>query len=244
LIKQRSTLLNLIKERRMSEENPALSIVNTWIKALTSPNEEAYQQIADDPNASLGNAALWVFLSGIAGGLITGIISFARTSIFGSTGMEGFGEYGEIFEGIPMFEPSIISVITCAPVSGIAALIMGLIGVGLIYAVSRALGGVGSFEKLFYTTAAFQVPLSVVISLIGAIPVVNCLVPLLGIYGLVLGVISNKVVMEYDWGKAMIASFLIPIIIGAIIFVCVFVVVGAALATVFGDIMDGLNVTP
>ena len=38
----------------MSEENQSLSIVNIWVKALTSPNDETYQQIANDPGASFG----------------------------------------------------------------------------------------------------------------------------------------------------------------------------------------------
>ena len=128
--------------------------------------------------------------------------------------------------------------------AGVVTVIGALIIVGLIFATSKALGGTGSYENLFNTMAAYQVPLGVVTTLVGVIPVVGCLGFLIGIYGLVLGVIANKVVMQYDWGKAAIASVVVPVVIGAIIFFCVFLVVGAAIGSVFGNIMDGLNSIP
>jgi hypothetical protein len=228
----------------MSEENQSLSIINTWVKALTSPSDETYQQIADDPGASFGKSALWIFLAGMLGSLISGMVNYVRFTVFGSTGMEFFGDYGEFFQGLSMFQPSIFGVITGSPVAGVMSVIFALVAVGLIYVVSRALGGVGSYEKLFTTMAAYEVPLGVVIAIVGAVPVVNCLSVVLGIYGIVLGVIANKVVMEYNWGKAFIASVAVPLAIAAVIFLCMFVIVGSAIEAVFQNIVDGLNAVP
>ena len=40
-----------------------LSWWETWVKALTQPRVEAYEQIANDPDASLMRASMWIFLS-------------------------------------------------------------------------------------------------------------------------------------------------------------------------------------
>ncbi|MGD8456515.1 MAG: Yip1 family protein [Anaerolineales bacterium] len=228
----------------MSEEIQALSIVNTWIKAITSPNEEAYQQIARNPGASFGKSALWIFVAGMVVGGISGVVNYIRHSIFGSTDMGFLGEYGEYFQDLPIFQPSLIGVITGIPLYGIVSLVAALIVVGLIYFVSRALGGVGSYEMLFNTTAAYQVPVSVITAVVSAIPVVGCLSIFVGIYGIVLGVIANKVVMGYDMGKAVVASVVIPIVIAAIFFGCVFVILGAAVGAVYQDLINGMNSMP
>ena len=228
----------------MSEQMQSLSIVNTWVKAATSPNEEAYQQIANDPGASFGKSALWIFLAGMVGSFISGLVSYIRYTVFGVSDMNLFGEYGEYFRDFTAFQPSVTGVITGTLLGGIASIIAALITVGFIYIVSRVLGGTGSYENLFNTMAAYQVPIGVVTAVVSAIPVLNCLSIFIGIYGIVLGVIANKVVMGYDMGKAVIATVVIPIVVVGILCICVFVIVGPAIYAVFQNIADGLNAMP
>jgi len=228
----------------MSNEMFSMSIIDTWIKAVTSPNEETYQQIADDPSASLGKSVLWVFIAGVVGGLISGFANYVKYLIGGPTSLGGLGDYGEFLPEIPVSEPTIIGAIVSSPVTGFVSVIGALVFVGIVFVVSRALGGTGDYEKLFTTMAAYQVPLGVVTTLVGVIPIVNCLGFILGIYGLVLAVIANKVVMQYDLGKAIIASVVVPVVIAGIIFFCVVVVLGAAIGAVFGNIIDSLNSIP
>ena len=64
-----------------SNQYSPLTPVETWIKALTQPREEAYLAIVNDPGASLGKAAVWLAISGFVGGLISGIFSW----IFGGS---------------------------------------------------------------------------------------------------------------------------------------------------------------
>jgi hypothetical protein len=228
----------------MSEEIKSLSIVNTWVKAITAPNEEAYQQIASNPGASFGKSTLWVFLAGMVGSFISLVVNYIQYALIGSSDVGLFGEYGEYFQDLPIFQPSLIGVITGTFFGGIASLVGALIMVGLIYIVSRALGGTGGYEKLFNTMAAYQVPIGVVTVIVGVIPVVGCLSIFVGIYGIVLGVIANKVVMGYDMGKAVIASVVIPVAIAAVIFICFAVILGAAISSVYQNLIDGLNTGP
>lgn len=170
---------------------------------------------------------------------ISGIVNYIRYNALGSSGMDFFGEYGGYFQDLPIFQPTLIGVVTGTPLGGIVSLIAGLVAVGFIYVVSRALGGSGSYEKLFNTMAAFQVPISVVTAVVSVVPLVGCLSGFIGIYGLVLVVIANKVVMGYDTGKAVIASVVIPVVVVGIIFLCMFVILGAAIGAVFQNLAGG-----
>ena len=48
------------------ESGPTMSLVETWIAAVTKPNEGTFAQIAAQPGATAGKAFLWVFLASTA----------------------------------------------------------------------------------------------------------------------------------------------------------------------------------
>jgi hypothetical protein len=50
------------------------SIFQTWINALTRPNEQTYSDIAASPNAKATTAYLWVFITSILVNLITFVV--------------------------------------------------------------------------------------------------------------------------------------------------------------------------
>jgi hypothetical protein len=205
---------------RQPAEGEVLSIVETWIQALTSPTEETYTKIAKDPGASFGKAILWIFLAGLVGSLISGVL----TSVF-DTSFVPFGE--ELFPGTTFYERDFGATILGSPVAGIFLVIESLIGTGIIYVVSKMLGGIGTYERLFYTSAAYLAPLGLVTSVLGRIPIIRYLSLVLIIYLLVLNVIANKAVMEYDWGKAVISSVVIPIVIMGVVIGCIIISLGA-----------------
>ncbi|TES88992.1 MAG: DUF1282 domain-containing protein [Anaerolineales bacterium] len=216
-----------------------LSIVETWIKALTSPTEETYTKIAKDPGASIGKAILWIFLAGLVGAFITSLSNLVFSTPFLPLGEEYFPT--------EFYEPSLIGVILCTPVSAVFSVIGALVITGFCYIPARALGGTGTYEKLFYTFAAYQVPLGLVTSVLTSIPLIGCLSLFLGLYGLVLLVIATKAVMEFDWGKAVISSFVIPIIIAIVVIGCFllfFIGIVGSVGNVFEGIIDNLNTMP
>jgi len=214
----------------------AMTPVETWIKALTKPNELAYREIVNDPGASLGKAILWVAGFGFVGGLLSGIFR----AIFNTSMAEQFGTISEMFTGtdMPLDMPiraggGFLSVIGSSFGGAVGGVIGALLFVGLIHLVSRALGGTGSFEKLFYGSAAYSAPLGMVTSVLGAIPFISCLGLPLGIYGIVLAVMANKATHEYDTGKAVIAT-LAPVLVIFLLCCCVVAVFGTAFSALLG----------
>ena len=229
-------------ESPSTNQVPAMTAIETWIKALTSPNAAAYQQIVNDPGASMTKGLVWLAGFGFVGGLFNGIVQ----AIFGVSAMRqfqrAFEQYGDM--DIPMpaggAGGGFLSIVGSAFGGLFGAVIGGLIVVGLVQLVSKMLKGTGTFEKLFYGYAAYAAPLSLVTSLVGAIPFVNfCLGPILGIYGLVLAVVANKATHGYDTGKAVIAV-LAPMLLVFLFCCCIIVIFGGAFASLLGPSMEGV----
>ena len=218
-----------------------LSATDTWIKALTQPNEGAYREIVNDPGASIGKAVLWLLIFGFVGGLLAGIIHAITGTSFLNQVSE-LTQYGDIPFDWPARTGGAFMRIVGSAFSGLVGGVIGaLIYAALVMLVARAMGGTGTFEKLFYGFAAFGAPLGMVTSVIGAIPFIGCLGLPLGIYGLVLNVIANKAANEFDTGKAVISSLAPGLLIG--LFCCCVVVAislvgGALFAPIFGDIVN------
>ena len=223
----------MAEEMSSTNSYSAMNPVETWIKALTQPREEAYLSIVNDPGGSVGKAILWLAGFGFVGGLITGI----SNAIFGTSALQQFSDmysqYGEIPFTPPQTAGGFFSIVSGAFGGLFGGVIGALIFVGLVQLVSKMLGGTGTFEQLFYAGAAYSAPLGLVTSVLSAIPFVGlCLSPLLGIYGLVLSVIANKATHEYDTGKAVIAV-LAPGLVVFILCCCVIFGFSALLVPVF-----------
>jgi hypothetical protein len=61
-------------------------------------------------------------------------------------------------------------------------------------------------------------------------------------------VIATKAVMEFDWGKAVISSIVIPIVITIVVIGCLIfsfmALLGPVIGNVFEGIIDNLNTMP
>ena len=224
-----------------------MSLIDTWVSALTKPNEGTFARIVSQPGASASKAFLWVFLAS----LLTSFVSLIAQA-FAVGGQMGLRELlpPEIARELPIgATPSIgIGTAICgAPVGAIFTVLGFAIGVALIQWVAKLFGGTGSFDKLAYAFSTITVPVSVisaVLGLIGIIPFVGILTGLigfvLGIYVIVLQVLAVKAVNNLDTGKA-VGSVLLP---GLVIFfvVCCCVIGGLMLmGPVIGDVFDSIN---
>lgn len=214
-------------------QSSPLSPVQTWIKALTQPNVNAYREIVNDPGASIGKAALWLAVAGLIGGLFSGLVNW----IFGTSFLGQFSNFGDF--DIPTVGRNFFSVITGAFGGIFFALLGAFIFTAIVQVVAKMLGGTGTFDKLFYGFAASQAPISLVTGILGAIPFVGCLTFPIAIYALVLNVIANQAVHEYDTGKAVISS-LTPVLIFAFFCCCAIIlfgsVIGITAQSIFGNL--------
>lgn len=214
------------------------SPIQVWIQALTKPNRTSYEGIVNDPGASLGKGILWLAIAGFLGGFISGIFGLIFKGGMFSQISQTFGDYGYAFERTSSGFLSVIGSTFGGMVGGV---IGALILTGIVQLVARAMGGTGSFDQLFYGYAAFQAPLGLVTSVLGSIPFIGCISPLLGIYGLVLMVIATQAAHQLDTGKAAIAS-LAPVIIVFILCCCVVAIIGSITGAIFSSSGGGGNI--
>ena len=236
------------------ESGGEMTMVETWIAAVTKPNVGTFTEIAAQPGATTGKAFLWVFLAS----LVSGFASLLAQSFRVGGQMGGLQDLlpPEIAREIPMSVPSSIgfgTVICGAPVWAIMGVIGFAIGVALIQWVAKLFGGMGSFDKLAYTFSAIFVPISVVsavLSLLGAIPLVGVCFGILSfgisIYMIVLHVFAVQAVNGLDTGKA-VGSVLLPGFV-FFLFICCCVAIsigglaaaGPAIGDIFSEIEQGL----
>ena len=209
-----------------------LSWSKVWISVLTQPSTETFEWILRDPQASARRAYLWVFLSAIIGSILSGLIS-----------MLGFNAFGG-FDEVSGFRLRFILLI-CSPVFGALAVLGVAINAGISqWVAGRFFGGIGTYEKLVYAIAAFYAPIYLVSSMIGGIPIIQCLGILIGIYALVLGVMAVKAVNEFDWGPALVSYLAVPVLVAmvvAVLTLCVLVTLAPAIGNVFEGILQGVG---
>jgi len=215
------------------------SMFQTWMNAITKPNEETYAQIAASPQAKTSTALLWIFVASLVQSFVTVIM---QGVIMGRM-MQGSG-----FD-TPAAAPGLVGVLCGAPLLAVISVALFSAFTGIVQWIAGLFGGRGSFEKLVYVLAAITVPftlISTLLTLLSAIPFAGLcfgLISLLAaLYVLVLEVMAVKAVNQFDWGKAA-ASLLLPFFA---IFCCVFAVI-FGLATMLGpqlqDILNQINPT-
>ncbi len=215
----------------------------TWVDALTKPNEQTYRDIASAPNASSTQAFIWVFI----GALIQFFISFL---VGGAAQRQLLRQFGEGNIQMPNFGGGLLSVICGAPIGAVIAVIFFAIFVGVAYLISRAFNGRATFDQLAYVLAAITVPvtmISAVLSLLAAIPFVGLcfglLSFLLAIYALILEIVAVKAVAVVDWLGAIVSVLALPVVF-CLCIACIAIVGFAAFGAAIGNIFSGAGPFP
>jgi hypothetical protein len=216
---------------------PQQSFSDVWIKALTQPSVATYEDFVSRPGVSLGRAFGWVFVCSFAASIFT----FLGVILTGSLSNLPLDQSPELAQAarLPFY------MFVCGvPLSAVFSIVGLVIVTGISQIVARVLGGTGTFTQLTYAVAAYVAPMSIVTSLLGLIPLVGCLNALLGIYGLFLNVVAVKAVHRFDWGRAVISSAALLIVV-LVLVGCIMVVflalLGPAIGTVFSNIIQDLG---
>jgi Yip1 domain len=173
-----------------------LSWWQVWLKALTHPTIAGYQAIINDPSASLKRALTWLFTVALIVYLVIwGVLVWRFMPPF----IWGLHRDDRVIDGVILF------LWVGVPVLAALLTLMFAIATGLTNIVARLLRGQGSYDQLIYATSAYTSPLLLIIPAIAFIPYVNLLVFLIGLYALLLGIVSVRAVHRFGWGRAIVA---------------------------------------
>ncbi len=207
------------------------SILQTWMTAVTKPNEQTYAQLAASPEAKTSTALLWVFI----GSLIQSFVAFLMQGRIMAQMMQDSGIQNQV-------GPGLVGILCGAPIAAVISVVFFAAFTGIVQWVAGLFGGKGSFEKLAYVFAAITVPftlISALLTLLSAVPYVGfCfgIVGLLaGLYVLVLQVMAVKGVNQFDWLSAA-GSLLLPFIA----FICCISAGVAGLISLAGPAMQDI----
>jgi hypothetical protein len=228
----------------------------TWMKAVTKPNEQTFIEITESPSANNRTTFIWVFIAGT----ISGILQAILRTIYIATGI------GPQLSSIPGFEqftppPStgsdggsiaiaLVVSLCASPLAGLLSMLFFAIFAAIVQWIAKMFGGVGDFEKMAHAFAAITVPFTIVsgvLSLFSAIPFVGTCFGIislgLAIYAFVLQAMAVKGVNRFGWGPA-IGSLLIPVLVILVSCCCVVFAGFAVLGPVIRDTFNGLQFAP
>ncbi|MBE0682201.1 MAG: YIP1 family protein [Anaerolineales bacterium] len=224
--------------------------MQVWMKAVTKPNEQTFVELTEGPQAVSKTAFIWVFIAGTVSGIFQAILQaiYAATGTSPQLTIPGLEQYmpaggsGDVASaGV-----SLITSICLSPVAGLVSVLFFALGTAIVQWIAKMFGGIGTFDKLAYATAAITVPftlVSSVLALLTAIPYVGAcfgIVSLgLSIYAVVLQVMAVKGVNRFGWGPAIGSVFIPGLVI--FIFCCCIVfagmsILGPAINSVFQDL--------
>jgi hypothetical protein len=206
------------------------SFYQTWVKALTRPNEQTYAEIASSPDAKATTAYLWVFLSSIVTSLFALIVQGAMVRAQLAQAGVGGDRFGNGVGGV------VVTLLCGTPVIALLGTLFFAIYVAIVQWIAKMFGGRGTNDQMAYAFAAIGVPYSLISSvfiLLSAIPYVGfcfrLILSIAGIYIFILQLMAVKGVNQFGWGAAF-GSVLIPVI--ALFGICCCVIF--ALSSVFG----------
>jgi len=226
----------------MMRSGGSTSIIQTWINALTKPNEQTFADMAASPNAKASTAFLWVFVGALVNFFFASLVQGPLMRQY--LQQSGFGDqFGNGLGG------GLVTAICGAPIAAAIGVLFFAIFAGVVQWLARMFGGRGTFDQLAYALAAITVPftlLNSIFTLLAAIPLVGLcfgIVSLLaGLYVLVLEVMAVKGVNQFGWGQAIGSLFLPGLVLACCLFVAVFSLM-SVLAPRIGEIFSTINQT-
>lgn len=235
--------------------------VQSWIMAVTKPNENTFVLLTEHPGATSRTAFIWIFLAGVVSSITSTIVRAIYAAI-GSTpqlpsipGLESLQQFNQFNQGgSGSVGVSLLTGICLSPLGGLLAVVFFAIGVAIVQWIAKLFGGVGTFDKLAYAFAAIAFPFSIfsaVMTLLGAIPYVNYCTGILSfalwIYSIVLQVMAVKTVNRFGYGQAA-GSVFIPGCLVFLLCACVTIgtlsLLGPVINDAFQSIQQGLPTTP
>ncbi len=213
----------------------------TWITALTKPNEQTYAAIASSPDANANKAYLWLFLVALLNFFFATLVQ----GVVMRNMMQQFGDSADFLNN--GFGGGIIAAICGAPVGAAIYVLFFAITTAIVQWIAKMFNGQGSYNQLAYAFGAILAPymlVSSVLTLLSAIPYVgfcfSAIAGIAGIYILVLEIMAVKGVNQIGWGAA-VGALLIPVLVIVFLCACLVGVTLALLGPVISETFDSIN---
>ena len=211
-----------------------------WRMALTSPKLETYQDILRERVQTLGRALTWLYIS-----LVISTVAGGATQILFSGNQFSFGNNNNNVE--PLFDTRLFGIIQIvgSPLWAALGLLIFLFFMGINHSIARfLLGGSGTYERLIFATASYYAPIGILSGLASfAGPIGGCGSALLGLYVLWLALVAMNAAHGFGWGKAFLATYIVPILLLCCMCFGLIFLIGAiadSSDTIFQDIIDSL----
>lgn len=200
----------------------------TWIKATTSPNDATFEELRRKSDANVTTAIIWMAFYG-AVSAVAGVISGLMFAGAMSTTVPAILEQANLSPAEAAQIEPILNTLTGGGAMGAAGLaslaniitvpLFFLISVGIYFLIARVLGGSGDFGRYAYLNAAFAAPLGILTTLLGMVPFVGCITPLISLYSLVLVYFATKTEHQMSSGRA-IWVVLLPVLVAIGLMMC------------------------
>jgi MFS family permease len=212
------------------------SVLQTWRKALTQPNEQTFVEISSSPEAKATTAYLWVFVASLIQIFLTALV---QSQLLG-TYADQFG-LGDTFGPRSGLVSTLVGAICGAPLGAVVVTLFFAISVFIVQWIAKMFGGTGTADRLAYAMAAIIAPYTIIsgiASLFSIVPYVGWCVTtifaLAGLYVLALEIMAVKGVNQISWGAA-IGSVLIPGLVIGFLCACLIGVSVAALMPIIQE---------
>jgi uncharacterized membrane protein len=201
-----------------AEPRPTFSWLDAWRVALTRPSLATYTDLLLDPKISLRRAIGWLFSSSLLSYLIgVGIQALVLPGVLA----EVIRDAAETAPAGVGLTPTVLLVLSlaCTPFLAAFVLLTYLVGFGVMHFIASALGSEGSYTELVYAHAAYLAPMTLLTTLLGMIPVVNCLTLPLGLYAFGLQLMALKASTRLGWGRVFATLLIVGLLIGLVVVV-------------------------
>lgn len=209
-----------------------LSWWESWTSAIFKPSVATFERIANDPQASILRASLWVFFGALVGMLISVPLGLVFNPDMVNQLQQVTGELGSALTAT-------LGLMLCVvPLSALFSVLGMIISGALIQLVARLFGGQGTLEGTLNALAAITAPLTPVSALLGVIPVVGyCLALPVSLYIMVLNVMAVKASNRFGWGAAVAAVLLPGLVIGGLC-CCAAFALASAIGVALPDLLN------
>lgn len=227
--------------------------IQVWMKAVSKPNEQTFIDMTESPDATSKTAFIWVFIAGTVSGIFQAILQgiYTATGTTPQIPIPGLEQYMPSGSGdAASIGVALVISLCLSPVAGLVSVLFFAIGTAIVQWIAKMFGGVGTFEKLAYATAAITVPFTLVSSVLALFSTISFVGACFGIislglslYVIVLQVMAVKGVNRFGWGAA-IGSVFIPGLV-VLFFVCCLVFAGLTLlGPAISNTFQGLQFAP